>query len=151
MKQTLISAIVAAAVSVAVLAFVPLRRNDAPARVDALAERLAANGLMAAKFAPTVLSYTMEPAEDAWIDGSHATGTDIRSLADASHSVCYLTKIEIKGIQAPQDANSCRISIDDFTGFWQLSAGVAEGGRSEVRCNARCLVWKQSKTPGESK
>lgn len=148
MRQALLSALVAAAVSVAVLAFVPIRGNDRPTDIDTLAKQLSANDLMAAKFSPSTLSYTMEPSEDAWVDGSHATGADYRSLADASHSVCYLTKIEIKGIQAPQDANSCRISLDEFTGFWQLRAEVADGGHSQVRCNARCLVWnlKPSKT-----
>jgi hypothetical protein len=151
LKQALMSAAVAAAVSLAILAFVPLRGVEAPSRIDALAAQLAGNKLLAAKFAPTMLSYTMEPAEDAWMDGSHASGTDYRSLADASHSICYLTKMEIKGIQSPQDTNACRISVDSFTGFWQLGASVADGGHSQVRCNARCLVWKTGEEQTQGK
>jgi hypothetical protein len=83
----------------------------------------------------------MEQPEDAWVDGARTTGTDENSLAPAEGAVCFLTKIELRGIQAPTDVNACAIAIDDFTGFWTLSATVAEGGLSHVRCNARCLTW----------
>lgn len=142
MKQLLISAIVAAAVSIIVFEIVErLEDDDEAPNIDALAAQLVGNKLMNDKFRPMVLDYTMEPAEDAWVNGARTAGTDFRSLSDASHSICYITKIEIKGVQGPEDSNSCGISIDDFTGFWQLTAKVEEGGRSEVRCNARCLVW----------
>ena len=91
---------------------------------------------------PTALNYTLELVEDSWVNGSRTTGADNKPLADASNSICFLTRIEIKGIQGPEDSNSCTISIDDFTGFWEVTATVDEGGRSEVRCNARCLVWE---------
>jgi hypothetical protein len=149
MKQLLISAIVAAAVSIIVFEIVErLEDDDEATNIDALAAQLAGNKLMNEKFHPTVLDYTMEPAEDAWVNGARTTGTDFRSLSDASRSICYITKIEIKGVQGPEDSNSCRVSIDDFTGFWQLTAEVGEGGQSEVRCNARCLVWGNDESTG---
>jgi hypothetical protein len=92
--------------------------------------------------AAPVLSYTDELIEDGWVDGARTAGADHKPLTHASNSICYLTKIEIKGIQGPEDANSCAIGVDDFTGFWQVTAAVDEGGRSQVRCNARCLVWE---------
>jgi hypothetical protein len=91
-----------------------------------------------------ILSVTDALIEDTWIDASRTAGSDLRTLTDASESMCYLTKIEISGVQGPDDRNSCAVEIDDFTGFWQLSATVEEGGRSEVRCNARCLTWERS-------
>jgi len=89
-----------------------------------------------------VLRYTDELVEDGWVNGARTAGADLKPLESADHSICFLTKVEIKGIQGPEDANSCRIGIDDFTGYWQVTAEVAEGGKSEVRCNARCLVWE---------
>jgi hypothetical protein len=118
MRQALISAFVAAAVSIAVWQIMNARA-EAPGAI-----------------APApALRYTEELIED-------GPGADQRSLAPAATSICFLTKIEIKGIQKPEDANSCAIGIDDFTGYWQVTAAVGEGGSSEVRCNARCLVWE---------
>jgi hypothetical protein len=88
------------------------------------------------------LSFTDALVEDVWINGARQAGDDHRALTDADHSICFITKIEIKGVQGPEDANSCVMQIDDFTGFWDLVATVEEGGQSEVRCNARCLVWE---------
>lgn len=92
---------------------------------------------------PFVLTVTEPLGQDAWVDASRTAGADHKPLADASSSICYLTKIEISGIRGPDDANTCRIGIDDFTGYWEVWAEVAEGGQSEVRCNARCLVWEE--------
>jgi hypothetical protein len=91
---------------------------------------------------PISLRYTDEPTEDSWVDGTRGAGADDRSLSNASNSICFLTKIEIKGVQGPEDSGTCRIAVDDFTGFWQVTADVPEGSRSEIRCNARCLVWE---------
>lgn len=85
---------------------------------------------------------TDELIEDGWVDASRTAGADQKPLEHSSNSVCFLTKIEIKGVQGPEDANSCVIGIDEFTGYWQVTAEVAEGGHSAVRCNARCLVWE---------
>ncbi len=146
MRQVVLSAAVAAVVA-AIVAAVTFRiaASGADAQrtdLDALATRLASHKVLVEKFTPPVLSYTSGPSEDGWIDGTRAAGTDHRSLAPASNSVCFLTKVEIKGIQSPQDSNRCSIDLDDFTGYWQLSAAVDEGGKSQVRCNARCLIWK---------
>ena len=127
MKQVLISALVAAVVSVGMWQVMNFAHGDGATEVAALTP-------------PPVLRYTDELVEDGWV--ARAPGADEKPLERASNSICYLTKIEIKGIQGPEDANSCAIGIDEFTGFWQLTAAVGEGGRSEVRCNARCLVWE---------
>jgi len=128
MKQGLISALVAAVVSIGAWQVMNFARGDGAPEVAAPAA------------APPALRYTDELVEDGWV--ARAPGADEKPLERASNSICYLTKIEIKGIQGPEDANSCAIGIDEFTGFWQLTAAVGEGGRSEVRCNARCLVWQ---------
>jgi len=127
MKQGLISALVAAVVSVGAWQVMNLAHRDGATEATRAA-------------APPVLRYTDELVEDGWV--ARAPGADEKPLERASNSICYLTKIEIKGIQGPEDANSCAIGIDEFTGFWQLTAAVGDGGRSEVRCNARCLVWE---------
>jgi hypothetical protein len=85
---------------------------------------------------------TDELIEDGWVDATRTAGADQKPLEHAANSVCFLTKIEIKGVQGPEDANSCTIGVDEFTGYWQVTAAVAEGGHSAVRCNARCLVWE---------
>jgi hypothetical protein len=144
LQAALVAAVVAALVSIAVLKLVPSAPPAAaepPLDIDALAERLASRPALAGKLEPTVLSYTSEPAEDAWVDGARQPGADHRSLAPAANSICYLTKIEVKGMTSAADSSSCRISVDDFTGYWQLTGEVAEGAKSQVRCNARCLVW----------
>ena len=91
---------------------------------------------------PISLRYTDEPAEDSWVAGSRGAGADDRALSSAANSICFLTKIEVKGFQGPEDSGTCRVAVDDFTGFWQVTADVPEGSRSEIRCNARCLVWE---------
>lgn len=95
--------------------------------------------------APLSLRVTEPLGQDAWVDASRTAGADHKPLADASSSICYLTKVEIKGIRGPDDSNACRIDIDDFTGYWEVWAEVEEGGQSEVRCNARCLVWGEDR------
>ena len=138
MKQALISAVVAAIVSVLVLTLEDVFEADdtdepAPATVEA-----------EMGFRAPVMSFTDALPEDVWVDASRTAGSDIRALTDAATSVCYITKIQMRGIQSPDDAQSCALQIDDFTGFWQLIATVEEGGRSEIRCNARCLSWSES-------
>lgn len=96
----------------------------------------------AARDAALSLRVTEALVEDTWVNAARQPGSDKRTLTSAKTSVCFLTKIEIAGIQAPTDRNSCAIDVDDFTGFWQLIATANEGTRSEVRCNARCLSWE---------
>ncbi len=128
MKQGLISALVAAVVSIGAW------------QVMNFAQGVRATEAASAAAAPPVLHHTEELVEDGWV--ARAPGADEKPLEHASNSICYLTKIEIKGIQGPEDASSCAIGIDEFTGFWQVTAALGEGSRSEVRCNARCLVWE---------
>ena len=143
MKQVLISAIVAAVVSGLVLAFDDVfEREDDAVEVAASPPPAPAR----AQAARTVLSFTDVLTEDTWVNAARTAGADRRVMTDPSNSICYLTKVEVKGVQGPEDSNSCLIEIDDFTGFWALVATVEEGGASEVRCNARCLVWDEETT-----
>jgi hypothetical protein len=136
MKSLLPSAVVAAVVSLLIYwGLGGLSRNAVPAGD---AESLPAP---AAEIALPVFSISEALVEDTWVNAARTAGSDLRTLTDASNSVCYLTRVEISGVQGPEDSNACAIEIDDFTGFWQLSATVKEGGRSEVRCNARCLTF----------
>lgn len=143
MKQAVICAVVAAIVSIVVLALEDrLERDDDEREAPGTADASVAAAAASAVATGIELSYTDELPEDVWVDGARTPGGDRRSLADASHSVCYITKLEISGVQGPEDTSSCVIVVDDFTGFWELVATVEEGGRSQVRCNARCLVWE---------
>ena len=124
MRQALIAAGVAAAVSLVVWQVLDRRTPGESAAGQ------------------PVFHVTDELIEDGWVDASRTAGADHKPLEHSASSICFLTKIEIKGVQGPEDANSCAIGIDEFTGYWQVTAAVADGGRSEVRCNARCLVWE---------
>lgn len=132
MRQIIISAVVAAVVCAAL--FVIEERFDDGAAASAEGG--------AGSRPPLSLRYTDEPAEDSWVAGARGAGADDRVLSSAANSVCFLTKIEVKGVQGPEDTGTCRVTVDGFTGFWQVTADVPEGSRSEVRCNARCLVWE---------
>jgi hypothetical protein len=145
MKNLLLSALVAAVISLAAIA-VHDRQETASEQPAPVAS---SGGPDAADTRPTgsapvgpLLSYTDALTEDTWVNAGRTAGSDRRTLTSAASSVCFLTKIEISGIQGPQDSNACAIEVDEFTGFWQLIATVDEGGRSEVRCNARCLAWE---------
>ncbi|HET7608265.1 MAG TPA: hypothetical protein VFL84_06280 [Gammaproteobacteria bacterium] len=133
MRQILVAAFVAAAVCVGLFLI-----ED---RFDGDGTAATAEGVAASR-APLSLRYTDEPAEDSWVAGSRGAGADDRVLSSAANSICFLTKIEVKGVQGPDDAGTCRVAVDDFTGFWQVTAAVPEGSKSEIRCNARCLVWE---------
>lgn len=133
MRQILVSAVVAAVVCVGLLLVEERFDDDDSAASTA--------GLAGAR-APVSLRYTDEPAEDSWVAGARGAGADDRVLSSAANSICFLTKIEVKGSQGPDDSGTCRVAVDDFTGFWQVTAEVPEGSKSEIRCNARCLVWE---------
>lgn len=145
MKQLLICALVAAVVSVAVLwledASEGFDDDDAVTRTGPEPDLPNAAAAAPSPAAP-VLRYTDALIEDTWVNAERQGGSDERTLTNASSSVCFLTRIEISGSPGPDDTSSCAIEIDDFTGFWQVIATAAEGGRSEVRCNARCLTWE---------
>lgn len=134
MREALIGALVATIVCVG--AFLIEERFD-----DDDAQAVTASEVAGSR-APISLHSTDEPTEDSWIDGARASGADDRVLSNASNSICFLTKIEVKGFQGPEDSGTCRVAVDGFTGFWQVTADVPEGSRAEIRCNARCLVWE---------
>ena len=134
MREALIGALVATIVCVG--AFLIEERFD-----DDDAQTVTASELAGSR-APFSLHYTDEPTEDSWVDGERSAGADDRVLSTASNSICFVTKIEVKGFQGPEDAGTCRVAVDDFTGFWRVTADVPEGSRSEIRCNARCLTWE---------
>lgn len=141
MKHALIGALVAV---IATLVTVELAEDgDDSVDIDALAAAVASREPFAGRSAPLVLSYTEELGEDAWVNGARGAGVDHKPLAATENSICFLTRVEIKGGQGPADSNACAITVDDFTGFWEVTASVEEGGQSEVRCNARCLVWER--------
>lgn len=140
MKQALISVLIAAVVSGLV---VQAYRAFGSAEVETDPPAAAANATDAESSEASAfsLSYTDALVEDVWVDAARTPGDDRRTLTDSAHSICFITKIELSGIQGPEDRSSCSVQIDDFTGFWDLVATVEEDGRSEIRCNARCLVW----------
>ena len=141
MKQTVLTIVTAALVSVGVIWLEELLEPADDARPAAAAEPSAAALDLA-----SLLNISDALVEDTWVNASRQAGSDQRTLTNAAHSICYLTKIEISGIQSAADHNACAIEVDDFTGFWQLIGSVEEGGVSEVRCNARCLSWEPSAT-----
>jgi len=124
MKQVLISAVVAAVVAVVVIQ----------------SGSFGGGGVNQSE--PLVLSYTPEILNDAIVDGTRYTGVYSQLLVDAENSICYLTKVQFKAMQGPEDSNICSIEVDEFTGFWQVVSTIEEGGTSEARCNASCLVWE---------
>ncbi|HMB72260.1 MAG TPA: hypothetical protein VKQ06_01715 [Gammaproteobacteria bacterium] len=145
MRQVLISAIVAAVVTGLVLTLEDVleREDDA---LDIAASPPPAPAPAPSNAAGIVLSVTDALTEDTWVNAARTSGADRRVLTDPSNSICYLTRVQIRGVQGPEDSNTCVIEIDDFTGYWALVATVEEGGASEVRCNARCLVWDEEIT-----
>lgn len=141
MKQLSICALVAALVSVSIFLLEDVLEADDD---NISAASAAVSDVARGDATPPAFSlrYTDALVEDTWVNAARQAGSDKRTLTSASSSVCYLTKIEISGSQGPDDTSSCAIEIDDFTGFWQVIATADEGGRSEIRCNARCLTWE---------
>ncbi len=89
------------------------------------------------------LSISPEPEAAAWIRLNSGTAqSEQKILAPIANSACFLTHVEIRGIQSAADHNACTITADDFTGYWQINATTGEGTQSELYCNARCVVWE---------
>lgn len=140
MKHIVVSALVAAGVTGAVLVLVPGGLGDnTPQEAPTPAPAAAAPAAQPA--APT-LSVTDALPEDVWLDGSRQSGDDHRILSSAETSICFITKIDVRGVDSGDDAYSCAIEVDEFTGFWDLIVSVDEGSQASVRCNARCLTWE---------
>ncbi len=144
MKQILISAAVAAVVSLIALQIAGMEEEEEEMELDLdqLALQLADHEVLAERFSPTVLSAGAEPEIAAWVRANSGEGADHKTLASAENSVCFITHMALGGIQSPEDSSACTVSLDDFTGFWQVTASVEEGTQAEVYCNARCVVWE---------
>jgi hypothetical protein len=139
MKHIVVSALVAAGVAGAVLVLFPrgLADNGEPSSVPGSPPMPSEDASP-----PLALSVTDALTEDVWIDGSRGPGDDHRILTSVENSVCFITKIDVRGISSPDDAYACSMEVDDFTGFWDLVVTVEEGSQASVRCNARCLSWE---------
>jgi len=137
MKTAVISALVASFICALALGFKEMLERDNDSDVDYAV--VARDPAPAPSNAVVQLQFADALIEDVWVNAARQPGSDRRTLTSAADSVCYLTKVEISGIQGPEDSSSCAIEIDDFTSFWQLVATADEGGRSEIRCNARCF------------
>ena len=139
MKHVVVSALVAAGVTGGVLALFPRGLED-----NSLVSAPDATPPPAPDPAPAGLTLTVNDAlpEDVWLDGSRQSGDDHRILTNSESSICFITKIDIRGVGSPDDGYSCSMEIDDFTGFWDLVVSVEEGSQANVRCNARCLTWE---------
>ena len=90
-----------------------------------------------------------ESEQDAWLRGANRDGSprpgpadDQKPLADASNSLCFLTKVEIEGMDGPEDVATCSIQVDEFTNWWQVHATQGEGTDASISCNARCIAWE---------
>ena len=95
------------------------------------------------------LTVVGESEQDAWLRGTNRDGSprpgpagDQKPLVDASNSLCFLTKVEIEGMDGPEDVASCSIAVDEFTNWWQVHATQGDGTNASVACNARCIVWE---------
>lgn len=95
------------------------------------------------------LTFVGESEQDAWLRGTNRDGSlrpgpadDQKPLADASNSLCFLTKVEIEGMDGPEDVATCSVQVDEFTNWWQVHATQGDGTDASVACNARCIVWE---------
>ena len=95
------------------------------------------------------LTIIEESEQDAWLRGANRDGSprpgpadDQKPLVDASNSLCFLTKVEIEGMDGPEDVATCSVQVDEFTNWWQVHATQGDGTDASVACNARCIVWE---------
>jgi hypothetical protein len=100
MKNLLISALVAAVVSLVVLTL----RDRQEIAIEQPGPM--AGDIIATSPVGPVLSYTDALIEDTWVNAGRTAGSDRRTLTSAASSVCYLTKIQISGIQTSRVSGS---------------------------------------------
>ena len=112
-------------------------------QVSELAARISTGG------GAVQLTIIEESEQDAWLQGANRDGSprpgpadDQKPLADASNSLCFLTKVEIEGMDGPEDVATCSVQVDEFTNWWQVHATQGDGTDASVSCNARCIVWE---------
>ena len=136
---------------VATIGTLKIAGNDQPAEQATLDQLSAHLGEHAAAFADASpgFRFTEELEQDAWLRGMSRDGSprpgpadDAKPLEDSANSICFLTKVEFTGQNEQGDTTSCQVSIDDFTGWWQVRAIQGDGTDASVACNARCLVWE---------
>ncbi len=143
MKTVILSAIVAIIASVATTMVLQDSTQNTEPQAAMILEPQINYEQIAEQLDVNKLSVSMEPEAAAWIRlNTGIESSEQKILANAANSACFLTHIEISGIQSPQDKNSCSITLDDFTGYWQVNASTGEGTQSELYCNARCIVWE---------
>lgn len=118
------------------------------AALEELAQRLAESETLQASLRPQVINFSGPSAQDAWLRGTAQDGSarpgpavDEKPLADAANAVCFLSKVEFEGITDGNVAG-CHVSLDEFTGWWQINAEQGDGSVGSVACNARCVVWE---------
>jgi hypothetical protein len=151
-RQLVVAAIVAAVTSVVTLQFIkpesPAATALAGPELDNLAAQLATHPSLQMAYSPLKLNVTQKHSEDAWLAGLGADGKprpgpadDLKSLAPAENTVCFLTDMEVQHISDPSDQLACRVTVDEFTGYWELHATQGDGTDASVRCNAMCLSW----------
>jgi hypothetical protein len=151
-RQLIVAAIVAAVTSVLTLQFIkpesPAATALAGPELDNLAAQLATHPSLQLAYSPLKLNVTQKHSEDAWLAGLGADGKprpgpadDLKSLAPAENTVCFLTDMEVQHISDPSDQLACRVTVDEFTGYWELHATQGDGTDASVRCNAMCLSW----------
>jgi hypothetical protein len=143
MKTVILSAIVAIIASVATTMVLQDSTQNTEPQAAMILEPQINYEQIAEQLDVNKLSVSMEPEAAAWIRlNTGIESSEQKILANAANSACFLTHVEISGIQSPQDKNSCSITLDDFTGYWQVNASTGEGTQSELYCNARCIVWE---------
>ena len=154
MERQILSAVVGAAVAGLLIFFLGNGASPSPAplstaELDQLASQLAAHRTLQSAFAPLTLQVVAKPQEEAWIQGVGADGRprpgpadDIKPLASSENSVCFLTDMEIQHVSDAGDQLACRVSVDEFTGFWEVHAIQGENTDASVRCNASCVTWQ---------
>jgi len=143
MKTVILSAIVAIIASVATTMVLQDSTQNTEPQAAMILETQINYEQIAEQLDVNKLSVSMEPEAAAWIRlNTGIESSEQKILANAANSACFLTHVEISGIQSPQDKNSCSITLDDFTGYWQVNASTGEGTQSELYCNARCIVWE---------
>jgi len=146
-KQALITVVIAGLTSFATLQMAGSSGALEPAQIDSIATSVADHPALQARFTSQTVVVSGESEEDAWLlgvgnDGRPRPGPadDFKSLVEAENAVCFLTEVEFKGMNEANDLLACRVSVDEFTGFWEVHAVQGDGTDASLRCNASCLV-----------
>jgi hypothetical protein len=147
LKQLLLTVVVAVVASYATVRVTDDTRSPDPAALDELASQLAAHDALQMQFKQRSLLFTAKSEEEGWLMGVGADGLprpgpadDVKPLVEAEGAVCFLTDVEFMGMNDASDQLACRVSVDEFTGYWEVHAIQGEGTDASVRCNASCLV-----------